>query len=115
METSGAKRRFILFHNFGRHHGRQYFHSAVSQARLLHVADHRGVHFERDALLQPEADQRLLLVRIRGEGVEIEHCDARAVIRQNQCRAALAMAVGGDQRADVLQQNMRLLDVFVYG
>ena len=38
---------------------------APARSRLLHIADHRRIHFERHALLQPKAHQRLLFLQDR--------------------------------------------------
>ena len=60
-----------------------------------------------------KADQGLLLLQVGREGIEIQHRDARAVIRQNHSGAPFAMAVGGRERQNMIQQHLRLLDIVV--
>ena len=114
MEAGGAEGRFILRHDVGSHHRRQDFHFPAGYALLLGIADHRGVHLERHALLQTKAHQSLLLVGIGGERVEIEHRHPRAVIRQDDGGAPFAISIGGRECLNVIEQNLRLLNVIVH-
>ncbi len=51
---------------------------------------------------------------MRGEGVEIQHSDARAIIRQDQGGPALPLSIGGDQTVQAIEDGVRLLDIFMH-
>jgi hypothetical protein len=117
LKAGGPKRRLVSSHDLGGHHRRQHFHfsGALAAARLLpDEANYGRIHVERNALLHAKAQQGKLLAALVGEGVKIEHRHARAVVRQNQGRAAFAISVERRDGADALLQHEGLLDVVVH-
>lgn len=113
MKTGRAEGRFILHHDVGRDDGCQHLDLGVLRARLHHVTHHGRLHLKRNAFLQAKTNQRLLFPGIGRKGIEIEHGHAGAVIRQNDRGAPFALAVRRRELMDVIQQNLRLLDVVV--
>ena len=83
MQARRAERRFVVRDDLG---GRQRHDDFL--AGLREVGERGFIDIEGNALAQAEVDQRTPLFFLVGQGIEIEHGDADAVIGQYQGGAA---------------------------
>src|SRR5580704_3812413 len=116
MKTERPEGSLITSHDFVRHHSRQHLDLfLIFLPRLRRIAHNGRIHVERHTLLHAESKQRELLHGVRRKIIEIQHRDARAIIRQNQSRPPFAMAVGRRGGMDRVLHHLGLMNIVVRG
>src|SRR5205823_3263069 len=86
----------------------------ITRTRLRVITDDGSVDIEGHALLHAKTHQRELLFGARGKGVEVEHGNTGAIIRQNQSGATLLSVLWHDF-GDHGLQGVSILDVVMNG